>query len=75
MITIPAVKESCAGIDVGKRGIAVAVMTGPAGQRSDDSDSLVGNQGSGTEGVARVATPGGRYVGGHGERRFLLDSD
>ena len=30
MITIPAVKESCAGIDVGKRGIAVAVMTGPA---------------------------------------------
>ena len=30
MITIPAVKECCAGIDVGKRGIAVAVMTGPA---------------------------------------------
>lgn len=30
MITIPAVKERCAGIDVGKRGIAVAVMTGPA---------------------------------------------
>jgi transposase len=30
MITIPAVRERCAGIDVGKRGIAVAVMTGPA---------------------------------------------
>jgi len=30
MITIPAVRECCAGIDVGKRGIAVAVMTGPA---------------------------------------------
>ena len=30
MITIPAVRESCAGIDVGKRGLAVAVLTGPA---------------------------------------------
>jgi transposase len=30
MITIPAVKERCAGIDVGKRGLAVVVMTGPA---------------------------------------------
>ena len=30
MITIPAVRERCAGIDVGKRGIAVAVTTGPA---------------------------------------------
>jgi len=30
MITIPAVRECCAGIDVGKRGIAVAVMKGPA---------------------------------------------
>ncbi len=30
MITIPAVREFCAGIDVGKRGLAVAVMTGPA---------------------------------------------
>jgi transposase len=30
MITIPAVREYCAGIDVGKRGLAIAVMTGPA---------------------------------------------
>jgi transposase len=30
MITIPAVLERCAGIDVGKRGLAVAVLTGPA---------------------------------------------
>jgi transposase len=30
MITIPAVRECCAGIDVGKRGIAIAVLTGPA---------------------------------------------
>jgi transposase len=30
MITIPAVRERCAGIDVGKRGLAIAVMTGPA---------------------------------------------
>ena len=30
MITIPVVKERCAGIDVGKRGLAIAVMTGPA---------------------------------------------
>jgi hypothetical protein len=30
MIQIPAVIERCAGIDVGKREIAVAVITGPA---------------------------------------------
>ena len=30
MITIPVVTERCAGIDVGKRGLAIAVLTGPA---------------------------------------------
>ena len=30
MITIPVVTECCAGIDVGKRGLAIAVLTGPA---------------------------------------------
>lgn len=30
MITIPVVTERCAGIDVGKRGLAVALVTGPA---------------------------------------------
>ena len=30
MIQIPAVIERCAGIDIGKREIAVAVITGPA---------------------------------------------
>jgi len=30
MITIPVITETCAGIDVGKRGLAVAVATGPA---------------------------------------------
>jgi len=32
MIQIPAVIERCAGLDVGKREIAVAVITGPADQ-------------------------------------------
>ena len=32
MIQIPAVRERCAGIDIGKREIAVAVITGPADQ-------------------------------------------
>jgi hypothetical protein len=32
MIQIPAVIERCAGIDVGKREIAVAIITGPADQ-------------------------------------------
>src|SRR5215207_3368202 len=32
MIQIPAVEERCAGIDVGKRELAVAVITGPADQ-------------------------------------------
>jgi transposase len=30
MIQIPAVIERCAGIDVGKREVAVAIITGPA---------------------------------------------
>ena len=29
---IPAVIERCAGIDVGKKFLAVCVMTGPAGE-------------------------------------------
>lgn len=32
MITIPVVTERCAGIDVGKRGLAVARLTSPAGK-------------------------------------------
>lgn len=43
MITIPAVRERCAGIDVGKRGLAVAVMTGPA-----DKEAAIETRGSGT---------------------------
>jgi transposase len=35
MIEIPAVIERCAGIDVGKREIAVAVITGPADQEGE----------------------------------------
>lgn len=43
MIQIPAVLERCAGIDVGKREIAVAVITGPAYQ-----DGEVKTRGFGT---------------------------
>src|SRR5882724_7317332 len=32
MIVIPAVRERCAAIDVGKRGLATATMVGPADQ-------------------------------------------
>jgi transposase len=35
MIEIPAVLERCAGIDVGKRELAVAVITGPADQEGE----------------------------------------
>ena len=35
MIQIPAVMERCAGIDVGKREIAVAVITGPADEEGE----------------------------------------
>ena len=36
MIQIPAVIERCAGIDIGKREVAVAIITGPA-----DEDGVV----------------------------------
>ena len=48
MITIPVVTERCAGIDVGKRGLAVARLTSPAGKEGLDRDSMVRDHGSGT---------------------------
>jgi transposase len=35
MITIPVITERCAGIDVGKRGLAAAVATGPADKEAE----------------------------------------
>jgi len=35
MITIPVITERCAGIDVGKRGLAVAVAVGPADKEAE----------------------------------------
>lgn len=35
MITIPVILERCAGIDVGKRGLAVAVAVGPADKEAE----------------------------------------
>jgi hypothetical protein len=35
MITIPVITESCAGIDVGKRGLAAAVAVGPADKEAE----------------------------------------
>ncbi len=35
MIVIPAVTERCAGIDVGKRGLAVAILVGPADKEAE----------------------------------------
>jgi transposase len=43
MITIPVVTERCAGIDVGKRGLAVAVAVGPA-----DKEAEIKSRGFGT---------------------------
>lgn len=42
MITIPAVLDNCAGIDVGKRGLAVAVMKGPADKEATIQTRWVG---------------------------------
>ncbi len=43
MISIPAVMERCAGIDVGKRELAVALVVGPA-----DKDGEVTTRAFGT---------------------------
>ena len=42
MIQIPAVIERCAGIDIGKREIAVAVITGPADQDGEVKTRMFG---------------------------------
>jgi hypothetical protein len=43
MIQIPAVIERCAGIDIGKRELAVAVIVGPADQDRRGGDTNVWN--------------------------------
>ena len=35
MITVPAMRERCAGIDVGKRGLAVAIAVGPVDKEAE----------------------------------------
>jgi hypothetical protein len=35
MVTIPVITERCAGIDVGKRGLAAAVAVGPADKEAE----------------------------------------
>ncbi len=35
MITFPVITEHCAGIDVGKRGLAAAVAVGPADKEAE----------------------------------------
>ncbi len=35
MITVPAVVECCAGIDVGKKTVAVAILVGPADKEAE----------------------------------------
>ena len=42
MIQIPAVNERCAGIDIGKRELAVTVILGPADQEGEVHRRLVG---------------------------------
>lgn len=43
MITVPAVRESCAGIDVGKRELAVAIAVGPV-----DKEAVIHTRSFGT---------------------------
>lgn len=42
MIEIPAVRERCAGIDIGKREVAVAIITGPADEEGVVETRLFG---------------------------------
>jgi len=42
MIVIPAVIERCAGIDIGKKELAVAVLVGPADQEAEIKTRKVG---------------------------------
>jgi transposase len=42
MIEIPAVIERCAGIDIGKREVAVAIITGPADEEGEVQTRMYG---------------------------------
>ena len=74
MITIPVVTERCAGIDVGKRGLAVARLTSPAGKEGLDRDSMVRDHGSGTGVVEELDNGGGSHYSSDGKHGLILDS-
>ena len=42
MITVPAIRESCAGIDVGKRELAVAIAVGPVDKEAEIHTRMFG---------------------------------
>ena len=74
MIQIPAVLERCAGIDVGKRELAVALITGPADEAGVVQTRLYGTTVPELEALADWPNPGGLHQCSHGKYRFLLDS-
>jgi hypothetical protein len=73
MIQIPAVIERCAGIDVGKKELAVAVITGPADEEGEVR-TRVRNNGTGAGETPAMADRRRLYQCGHGKHRLVLDS-
>jgi len=73
MITIPVIAERCAGMDVGKRGLAV-LGGGSSRPRGGDHHWVVRNNRARLAGVASVAPPERLQQRGHAEYRVLLDS-
>ena len=74
MIQIPAVIERCAGIDIGKREVAVAIITGPADEDGEVETRLFRNDRAGTGRTPRVAPPEGLHQRGHGKHGIVLDT-
>jgi transposase len=71
---IAAAIERCAGIDVGKKFLAVCLMGGAARGRAPHRDPGVRYDRGGTEKVARLVEARGHYPCGHGEHRLILET-
>ena len=74
MITIPVVTERCAGIDVGKRGLAVARLTSPAGEEGLIETRWFRTTVPELESLKNWINGGGNHYSSDGKHGLILDS-
>src|SRR2546426_8568437 len=71
---IKAAIERCAGIDVGKKWLAVCVMVGPLDAEPRTETRRFGTNVADPDILAGLVPAGGHHARGHGEHRLILEA-